>query len=191
MAQAPKEEVTEEVVEPTNSSKKKLILIIVAVVVLLGGGGGAAWYFMGHKTPEKGASKEAHGEAAGEEAAGEEAAGDEHASEGHAEAKVPTFLALETFTVNLQPDPDEKFLQVDVTLQVDSAETAEHLKVQMPAVRNRMLMLLTSKQASEISNSEGKEMLSEEMLAELQKPYSKGGKPEKISSVLFTSFVIQ
>lgn len=186
MAQAPKEEVTEEVVAPANSSKKKLILIIVAVVVLLGGGGGAAWYFMGHKTPEKGASKEVHGEAAGEEAAGEE-----HASEGHAEAKVPTFLALETFTVNLQPDPDEKFLQVDVTLQVDSAETAEHLKVQMPAVRNRMLMLLTSKQASEISNSEGKEMLSEEMLAELQKPYSKGGKPEKISSVLFTSFVIQ
>jgi len=183
MAQAPKQEATEEevVAAPPNSSKKKLILIVVAAVVVLGIAGGAAWYFMGHKAPVKEVNKEAHGEEASEGSAAEE----------HSEAKVPTFLALETFTVNLQPDPDEKFLQVDVTLQVDSAETAERLKVQMPAVRNRMLMLLTSKQATEISNAEGKELLSEEILAELQKPYVKGGKPEKISSVLFTSFVIQ
>jgi flagellar protein FliL len=182
MAQAPKQEATEEeaVAAPANSSKKKLIIMIVAAVVLLGGGGGAAWFFMGHKAPEKHAKDEAKAEE--HEAAQEE---------GHDAAKAPVFLALDTFTVNLQPDPDEKFLQVDVTIQVASAEVAEKLKVQMPAIRNRMLMLLTSKQASEISNAEGKEALSEEILAELKKPYAKGGKPAEVTNVLFTSFVIQ
>ncbi|MGV3581160.1 MAG: flagellar basal body-associated protein FliL [Methylophilus sp.] len=178
MAQAPKQEAAEAevVAAPPNSSKKKMIIMIVAALVLLGGGGAAAWYFMGHKSPEKAAAE-------GKHEAEKEAE--------HEAAKAPVFLALETFTVNLQPDPDEKFLQVDVTIQVASAEVAEKLKVQMPAVRNRMLMLLTSKQASEISNAEGKEALSQEILAELQKPYAKGGKPEEVTSVLFTSFVIQ
>jgi flagellar FliL protein len=179
MAQAPKKEAaTEE--KPAPSSKKKLIIMIVAAVLVLGGGGGAAWFFM-HK-PE---AKAAHGEGHGEEAPAEEEHGDEHG------AKVPQFVALDTFTVNLQPDPDERFLQVDVTLQVSSPEIAEKMKAQMPAIRNRMLMLLTSKQASQISDSEGKTLLSEEILTELKKPYVKDGKPEKIDAVLFTSFVIQ
>ncbi|MGB2833886.1 MAG: flagellar basal body-associated protein FliL [Methylotenera sp.] len=147
-------------------SKKKLI-IIIAAVVLLAGGGGAAWYFMHAKDDHKKEVK-------------------------HEEAeKAPVFVTLETFTVNLQPDPDEKFLQLDVTMQVASPEAAEQLKAQMPAVRNRLLMLLTSKQASEISTTEGKQALSEEITAELKKPFTAKGKPQEISGVFFTSFVIQ
>lgn len=169
MAQDPKQEVAaEEGAVPAKSSKKKLIIMIVAAVLVLGIGGGAAWYFMQPKSADKAAEK-----------AAEEP------------AKAPEFIALETFTVNLQPDPDEKFLQVDVTLQVASPEAAEQIKVQMPAVRNRMLMLLTSKKATDISTSEGKAQLSDEMLAELKAPLVKGGKPQEVMSVLFTSFVIQ
>lgn len=168
MAQDPKQDAAAEGAEaPAKSSKKKLIIIIAAVLVLAGGGGGAAWYFTKAKPAHK--KEEKHVEA----------------------PKPPVFLALETFTINLQPDPDEKFLQLDVTLQVAGPEVAEYIKLQMPAVRNRMLMLLTSKTATEISTSEGKESLSEEILAELKKPYAKGEKPQEISSVLFTSFVVQ
>ena len=109
-------------------SKKKLIIIIAAVVVLLAGAGGG-WYFMKSKEAAKKPAK--HGEIH-EEA--EEAEG-EHGP------VAPVFLPLETFTVNLQPDPDEKFLQLDVSIQVKKPEEAEALKAQMPAIRNRLLML--------------------------------------------------
>jgi flagellar FliL protein len=168
MAQDPKQDTSgEEVQAPVKSSKKKLVIILAGVLVLAGVGGGAAWYLMKPKHADKKAEK-------------------------HVEApKPPVFLALETFTVNLQPDPDEKFLQMDVTLQVAGPEVAEHIKLQMPAVRNRLLMLLTSKKASDISTSEGKATLSEEMLAEVKKPYAAGEKPQEVTGVLFTSFVVQ
>jgi len=138
------------------------------VLLLAGGGGGAAWYFMGHKTEHK-----------KEEVKHEEP------------AKAPVFVTLETFTVNLQPDPDEKFLQLDISLQVADAEVGELLKTQMPAVRNRLLMLLTSKKPSEISTMEGKKKLNEEIAAEVKIPYVAGAKPLGVSDVFFTSFVIQ
>lgn len=165
MAQEPKSEEAA-VVAPAKSSKKKLI-IILAAVLLLAGGGGAAWYFMHQKSDHK---KEA-----------------KHEEPAHA----PVFVTLETFTVNLQPDPDEKFLQLDLSMQVENAEEAELLKGQMPAVRNRLLMLLTSKKATDISTMEGKKQLSDEIIAEVKKPFSAGAKPQKISGVFFTSFVVQ
>jgi flagellar FliL protein len=148
------------------ASKKKLIIIIAAVVLLAGGGGGA-WFVMhqnaGHKKEVK------------------------HEEPAHA----PVFVTLEAFTVNLQPDPDDKFLQLELSLQVANPEQAELMKAQMPAVRSRLLMLLTSKMASEISTSEGKQKLSDEIIAEVKKPFSKDAKPQEVTGVFFTSFVIQ
>lgn len=183
-------------------SKKKLI-IILAVVLALAGGGGAAAFFMMQKKPDahQKAKHDAHKEEGAEEAAegGEDHAAEEEEEEeaeaesgGHADPKTAlTYVPLETFTVNLMPDPDEKFLQLDLTIEVKGAELAEKVKSQMPAIRNRVLLLLTSKKASDISTPEGKAQLSEELLAELKKPLSKGGKRLKITQVLFTSFVIQ
>ncbi len=163
MALDPKPAGTE---EAAPASKKKLI-IIIAAVLLLAGGGGAAWFFTHQTTDHKKEVK--------------------HEEPAHA----PVFVSLETFTVNLQPDPEEKFLQLEISLQVANPEEAELLKGQMPAVRNRLLMLLTSKHASEISTSEGKKQLTDEIIAELKKPFSKDAKPQEISGVFFTSFVIQ
>lgn len=167
MAKDPKAEVEVEA-SAAPASNKKLIIIIIAAVVLLAGGGAAAWFMLhqkadGHK----------------EEAKHEEP------------AKAPVFITLETFTVNLQPDPDEKFLQLDMQLQVASNEVVELLKAQMPVVRNRLLLLLTSKKASEILTIEGKKQLSDEIVTELKKPFSATGKPQEILGVYFTSFVVQ
>lgn len=166
MAKDPKPE-SVEVPAPAPASKKKLIIIIATAVVLLAGGGGAAWFFMHQKSDQKKEVK--------------------HEEPAHA----PVFVTLETFTVNLQPDPDEKFLQLELSLQVANPEVAELLKMQMPAVRNRLLMLLTSKKATDISTVEGKKLLSDEIVAEMKKPFSKDAKPQEVSGVFFTSFVIQ
>lgn len=184
--------------EAAPKSKKKLIVILAVVLALAGGGGAAAFFLM--KKPDAHQAKDKHGEKAEkdeghEEGAAEEEAGEEEAAEesgGHADPKTAlTFVPFETFTVNLLPDPDDKFLQLDLTMEVKGAELAEKLKTQMPALRNRVLLLLTSKKASDIATPEGKAQLSEELLTELKKPLGAHGKPLKITQVLFTSFVIQ
>jgi flagellar FliL protein len=166
MAKDPK--AAAEVEAPAPASSKKLIIIIAAVVLLAGGGGGA-WFMMQKKAGDHKKEEVKHEEP----------------------AKAPVFITLETFTLNLQPDPDEKFLQLDIQLQVASAEVVDLLKLQMPVVRNRLLLLLTSKKASEILTMEGKQQLSEEIMAEIKKPFTPTGKPQEVLGVFFTSFVVQ
>jgi flagellar FliL protein len=192
MAQEPAK--AEGAAEAAPKSKKKLIVILAVVLALAAGGGAAAYFLM--KKPEAHQAKGKHGDKAEKaEGAEDEAISEEEAPEesgDHADPKTaPTYVQFETFTVNLLPDPDDKFLQLDLTIEVKGAELAEKMKAQMPALRNRVLLLLTSKKASDISTPEGKTQLSEELLAELKKPLSAHGKPVKVTQVLFTSFVIQ
>ncbi|MBF4988710.1 flagellar basal body-associated FliL family protein [Methylophilus sp. 14] len=194
MAQQPAK--AEGAAEAAPKSKKKLIVILAVVLALAAGGGAAAFFLL--KKPEAQQAKAKHGEkaeghedAAAEGEAAEEEAPEEEAS-GHADPKTAlTYVQFETFTVNLLPDPDDKFLQLDLTVEVKGAELAEKMKAQMPVLRNRVLLLLTSKKASDISTPEGKAQLSEELLVELKKPLAAHGKPLKVTQVLFTSFVIQ
>ncbi len=170
MAQQPVvEEVSEEGAGPKKSNKK-LIIIIVAVVLLLGGGL-AAWLLTsgGHDTEGENATEEKH----------------------VAEVVAPVFVKLDTFTVNLNPEEGDKYLQVDITLNASEKADADMLEQYMPQVRNRVLMILTSKLASEISDMEGKKILGQELTEQINQPYSEGAEPLKVKETFFTSFVIQ
>lgn len=152
-------------------SSKKLIIIGLAAVVLAAGGGGAAWFFL-KGSPDAEDAKPAK--------AAKQAPG-----------KPPVFLAMEPFTVNLQSEGVDQYLQVTVTMQVADETQVELIKQYMPLVRSRILMLLAAKKASELSTTEGKEKLQEEIIEAVSKPFTKKGDPLDISAVLFTSFVIQ
>lgn len=147
--------------------KSKLKLIIIALVVLLAAGGAAA-YFLVLKKP-----------AGGQAEVKQEA------------PKPPVFVTLDAFTVNLQQETGEQFLQVAMTVQVSDDKALEQIKLYMPQVRNRILLLLSSKKASEINTADGKKKLAEEVAAQIRLPFSKQGKPQDINNVFFTSFVIQ
>lgn len=151
---------------PAKSSKKMLFIIVGAVLVLVIGGA-AAFFMMGGK-------KKA----------------DDHAEE-KVEAKAPTFVVIEPFVVNLQQETGDQYLQVAMTLQVPNGETAEALKLYMPQVRSRLLMVLSSKKASELLTSEGKRKLTDEIVDQLGEPFSGSGKGPSINDVFYTSFVIQ
>jgi flagellar FliL protein len=157
-------------------SKKKLIAIAAAAVLLLGGGGGAAWYFM----------------AGGDAEAAEESAKDaKKKSKKKESGEKPEYVQVEAFTVNLQPENGEQYLQVQFTLQVDGAEQATLVKDNMAIVRNRVLLLLSGKRASEISTVQGKQQLAAEIQAIIREPFEKEGDEQEITDVLFTSFIIQ
>lgn len=162
-----------------SGGKGKLFIIIGAAVLVLGlGGGGAAWYFM-------------HG-SGGEEAAAEPAK-KEHSSKKKKkkDEAPPEYVAVEPFTVNLQPEHGDQYLQVAFTLQVDSPEQVEVIKANMAKVRSRVLLLLSGKKASEISTVEGKQQLAGEILAAVNEPFVERGDEQEVSDVLFTSFIIQ
>ena len=99
------------------------------------------------------------------------------------------YLALDTFTVNLQEG--ERYMQVDVTLQVADQAQADAIKLHMPRVRSRLLALLSSKHAGALTTAADKQALAQEILAQVKLPFDAKAKPQQVDDVLFTSFVIQ
>ena len=168
--------------------KRSLLKMLLLLALVLGGAGGGAWYFL---KDDQSAANDKPGAAKAAKVAA---------------SKPPVFVTLEPFTVNLQhDDASPQYLQVGLALKVTDAAVADAIKLSMPEIRNRILLLLSGKKASEISTPEGKNTLSTELAREVSLPLAgnlparggvsaNGGVPaptQGIDSVLFTSFVIQ
>lgn len=166
MATSPKEN---EAAAAAPKKKSKLPLIIVAALVVVAAAGFAAMKFMGGSKPS------AHQEEAETEAA---------------PASAPVYVSIDPFVLNLQPDAGDYYIQVALTLQVPNQQTADALKLFMPQVRSRLLLLISSKKASELLTSDGKETLRDDIIDTLSEPFS-GNRGLIINDVAFTSFVIQ
>lgn len=180
--------------KPKKGKAKLLIVIGVALVVLLGGGG--AFIVLVKK----------------------------NAAGGHEEAKAqpmkpPMFVNLEPFTVNLQPESGEQYLQAVATLKVSDKDVEEQVKMYMPELRHKILLLLSGKKASEISGPVEREQLSDEIRRQVntilyaasgrRPPVLTAARPigkvaavvtaparpsspdDPIQGVLFTSFIVQ
>ena len=171
---------------PAPKKKKKLLVIVaaVALVVLLAAGVGI-FLMMKH-------NKAAEGEADGEVA---------EATHDKKKETPPVYVKLEMFTTNLAMenpgDPQAaQYIQVAVELKVDDAPSGESLKLYMPEIRNAILRLLSSKKASELTSTEGKDTLADEIRDAVNSiagsPGKKGAKPKgPVTTVLFSSFIIQ
>ena len=160
-------------------SKRSLVKIALLLMPLLGGIGGGAWYFLQDQQPAEATKPGA-------------AKGAKAANAKPVPSKPPVFVTLEPFTVNLQHgDSSSQYLQVGLSLKVTDAEFVDAIKLYMPEIRNRVLLLLSSKKASEISTLEGKKSLSIELSKEIVQPLSGRVPAQGLDSVLFTSFVIQ
>lgn len=153
--------------EAAPGKKGMLVKILIAVIILAAIGGGAAWYML--KKPADGAP----------------------VAEPKEEEKPASFSDLDTFTVNLQPENGEQYLQIGLAVKLTNPKSADVIKQQMPEVRNRILLLLSGKKASEISTVDGKRKLAEELLAEIRKSVTSEDVRKTIKEVLLTSFIIQ
>jgi flagellar FliL protein len=159
---------------PPKKKGKKLLFIIVGVVVLcLGGAGG--FIFM------------------------KRSGGGAHAAQAPKPAKKepPVFAALDPFTVNLADRDREHYLQIGLTYEVAGNDVGEEVKVQMPLIRSKILLLLTSKTATELATAQGKAKLGAELvtLARMALENSAANNaqnPERgINNVHFSAFIIQ
>ena len=161
---------------PAAGGKGKLFIMIGAAVLVLALGAGAGWYFLPNSS---------------EAAAGPAKKDQTDSKKKKKDEAPPEYVAIEPFTVNLQPENGDQYLQVAFTLQVNSPEQVELIKANMAKVRSRVLLLLSGKKASEISTVEGKQQLAGEILAAVNAPFVEHGDEQEVSDVLFTSFIIQ
>ena len=148
---------------PKKKRRGRLGLIATALVLALGGGA-AAWYFS--------------------------APGDAAPEPKKAVEKPAIFVNLETFTVNLQPEVGDQYLQTTLTVKASDERVNEAMKQQMPEVRNALLLIMSSKTASQILTVEGKQQLADEVLAAVKKTLPEAVR-EHINAVYYTSFVVQ
>jgi len=155
-----------ETAEKPSGGKKGIIIMAVVAILAIGAGAGGAWFFL-QGQPE-----------------------DEY--EPARPKKIPTaFKELDIFTVNLQPEERNQYLQVGLTVKIRDTDVSMEIDKKMPEIRNRILLLLTSKTAPDISSLAGKQQLSTEITEEIRKTMDSDMLREEIMEVLFTSFVIQ
>lgn len=128
---------------PQPAGKKGIIKLAVMGLLVCAIAGGGAWWYLGHKGGE--GAKEAKPEP----------------------VKPPVFYPLETFTVNLLLVDNPQFLQTGITLKVASETVVEELKLHTPVVRDRILMLMSSRKAAELLTVEGKRQLGEDIVNSL------------------------
>lgn len=116
------------------------------------------------------------------------------------------------FTVNFDVNGRQRFLQTELTLMYRDPDVVKTLELHMPAVRNGLVMLLSSQIFDELQTVEGKEKLraaalktvqeiiAKEESATAEKGKEKDDKKDKdkekkpqpnIEQVLFTQFVMQ
>lgn len=178
--------------------KGKLFLIIGIVVLVLALGGAAAFLLMKKSHSTDGED--------GEEAAAET---QKPAKKEKAEKSgPPIFVKLDTFTVRLQNEGADSYLQAVPELRVLDAHVADDVKAYTPEIRHKTLLVISGKTPADVNNPAGVQKLANELrvtINDILNP-SKGKRKKReeaeeisdtadpddpVQAVLFTSFIVQ
>jgi flagellar FliL protein len=180
-------------------SKIVTILTIVNLIACIGIG---AVLFISHKKqnaqPQVGdiqpSAEAEHGEAKKEEgkegAKGEGKEGEK--GEGKGEKKSAAgdshTIPLEQFTVNLATPGGtaQKFVRVNIALELGADDVEKEIQAKMPQVRNAIIDLFNSKRPNDLVSAEQREYLKEEIRNALNSFMTNG----KVKGVYFTNFAV-
>lgn len=212
MADAKKAETDAATEAPPPKKKGKLmIFIVIGVLILAIGGGAAAYFLMKKKTADEAVD--------GEDPAAEVKSKKKDKKADHA---APSFHKFDKpFTVKLQTEQQEAYLQAEVQLRVLDPGALELLKQYDPELKHRIMLILLAKKASELGTAQGVQRLSNEIRdtvnntleppapdkrkdkaeakekaetkekAEPKEPGDTAAPDAPVQAVLFTSFIIQ
>jgi len=158
-------EETQEAKPKGGGGKLKLILVLVGVIVLLGGGGVGAYLML------SGGKHEAAASAKG------------------SDAPPPAVLDMELdpFLVNLADAGGGHYLKATLTLELKDDQAEKWVKARLARVRDRVLLLLSSKESSELLTADGKFTLRDDV----QKAINEMIGENRVTAVYLTEFVVQ
>jgi len=158
---------------PAQTKKKpsKKLIIIVGAVLLLAAGGAAAYFLVLKKNPDTvaGAAKKKEEE----------------------NRKLPNFVDLDPFTVNLAEKDQDRYMQIKFSLEVPPGEAEATIKEMMPALRSEILLVLGTRMATDLATREGKETLAKDIVTAANKSLEHTPADHAVSAVRITQLIIQ
>jgi flagellar protein FliL len=146
---------------------KKLIILVAAGLLLCGGVAGA--YVLMNRAPKastEGAKKEQP-------------------------RKLPTFVDMDQFTVNLAEKEQERYMQIKFSLEVSPNEAEATIKEMMPALRSEILLVLGTRQAADLNSRQGKEALAKDIVDAANKSLDHTAAEHAVTAVRITQLIIQ
>ena len=161
--------------EAKPAGKMKLIILIAVVVLLaVGLSVGATWFFL------------SKGDSAAEQQA-------QASAEPAVPLKQPAIYEelSPAFVVNFTQKGRARYMQVSVALMARDQVALDALKVHMPVLRNRLVMLFSSQDFDALMTPVGKEMLRQQATASVQELAEKETGKTTVEQVLFTNIVLQ
>jgi flagellar FliL protein len=112
-----------------------------------------------------------------------------HGEEGSGKGAI--YYAIDPpLVVNFEDGSVVRFLQITIELMAHDQKAIDSVKLNIPLIRNNLLLLMSNRDYQSMMSREGKEKLRQEALAEIRAVQKKQG-GEDIDDVLFTSFVVQ
>ncbi len=165
--QGKEKKVAEEKPKAKSGKMKWIIAGIIGLVAVAGIAAGVIFYMR----------------SSGEEEGAEASAGKKEA----AVKKTPVIYPLEPFIVNIHDGANLRYLKVKLEFEITTPEAKEELnKIQAP-MRDAILVLLSSKNLEDITMTDGKNKLRDEVMATVARVAS----PGKVTKIYFTDFVVQ
>ena len=163
----------EKVVPPKSKKSPKLLIILFIFILLIGAAIGAVIFLAPSAVPdslkfweEKGADKKVKET--------------EKKSQGY-------IYSMDPFTVNLADQGRPRYLKTRISIESQEIKVNEEYEKRLPQLRDMILTVLSSKSYGEISDSEGKMKLREEIITKLNRLL----RTFQIKTVYFTEFMIQ
>ncbi len=161
--------------EKPPSGKKKLILLsaaLLGVIVISVGATIAALKFLGSPPASEPA---------------------EVAAENMPPAQAPAiyYPLKPALMVNFTVRGRQRFLQAELTLMTRDGSVISAVELHQPMIRNALIMLIGGKSFEDLQTAEGKELLRQDCLQEIQRLLQQEIGNPGIEQVLFTDFVMQ
>lgn len=150
---------------------KTLVIIIVSVVLLFMGMVGAGFFILWNKIEQIPQTPQETGEIPLEEE----------------ENAIGPLYTLDTMIVNLADHSGKRYLRVTMALELNDAEAETAIENRLPQIRDAILMILPTKNYGNISTTEGKIALRNEIMEKINGMLTKG----QVTNIYFTEFVVQ
>jgi flagellar FliL protein len=180
--------------EAPKKKGKLMLFVIIGVVVVVLLAGGAAFFLM-----KKAPADDEDGEATPTKV--DKSKKKDKKKDPHA---VPAFYKFDKpFTVKLQAEGTEAYLQAEVQVKLLNVALVDQLKAFDPEIKHKVTLLLLGKKAADLNNPQGVQKLSNQIrdtINNIIEPTEakKGAEPADeaeadapVQMVLFTTFIVQ
>ena len=150
---------------------KTVLIIIISVAVLFMGMVGAGFFILWNKISQVPQDSGKVAEMPVEEE----------------ENAIGPLYSLDTMIVNLADHGGKRYLRVTMALELSDPESVATIESRLPQVRDAVLMILPTKTYDDVSTTDGKITLRNQVMEKINTLMTKG----RVTNIYFTEFVVQ